>query len=205
MMESEVTQKLYKEVMGINPSPSTARRKYFPVTRVKWHEAAEFANELSRLEGLEVCYSIDRQKVKWSDKDCNGWRLPTEAEWEKAARGGQNQKYAGSNWFRRVAHGGTFTTKPIAVCSKNKNDYGLCDMSGNVSEWTWDKYRAGMYRIYASDDVVKDPVGPKRGWGHIIRGGGYQQPRFNSKVSRRSFTFSFVRSSTIGFRLVRTE
>lgn len=203
MMESEVTQKLYKEVMGNNPSPISSRRKFFPVTKVKWIEAVKFANELSRLEGLELCYSIDRWTVKWENKACNGWRLPTEAEWEYAARGGKDLKYADSNWFRRVAHGGIFSARPIAVCSKNKNAYGLCDMSGNVQEWTWDKYKRGTYRINASKDVVLDPVGPNAGFGRVTRGGGIRMTRFSARVSQRMFMFSFIRSPMIGFRLVR--
>lgn len=183
MMESEVTQKLYKEVMGENPSPVKTRRAFFPVTKTRWHEAAEFANELSRLEGLDICYSISRRSVSWVKMDCNGWRLPTEAEWEYAARGGKNQKYSGSDWFRKVAHGGVFTKEPIAVCSKNKNDYGLCDMSGNVQEWTWDKYKSGTYRTDASDFMIEDPIGPKSGFGHVTRGGAFKQYRFNARVS----------------------
>ena len=205
MMESEVTQKFYKEVMGENPSPAAAKRKFFPVTRIKWHEAAEFANELSRIEGLEPCYVISRRKVRWADKDCRGWRLPTEAECEYAARAGNQHKYAGSNWFRKVAHGGVFATTPIAVCSKNKNGYGLCDMSGNVQEWTWDKYRSGTYRRDLAKNIEQDPTGPQRGIGHVTRGGGIKKSRFDARISRRAYAFSSLRYPVVGFRLVRNR
>ena len=72
MMETEVTQKLYKDVMGQNPSPISSRRGRFPVTRVKWREAATFANELSKTRRKRACYTISRRKITWANKDCNG-------------------------------------------------------------------------------------------------------------------------------------
>ena len=61
-------------------------------------------------------------------------------------------------------------SEPLSVCSKDKNDYALCDMSGNVAELVWDKYSGGIYRLYANDSTVQDPVGPRRGLSHVIRG-----------------------------------
>ena len=202
MMESEVTQGLYQRVMGNNPSEFKGNNR--PVEKVSWFDAVKFANKLSSMEGLEECYSINGNTVTWSKKECAGWRLPTEAEWEYSARGGQSYKYAGSNsvgdvaWYREnsVVSGKKQTHD---VCGKNRNGYGLCDMSGNVWEWVWDWH--GSY----SGSPTVDPRGPTSGSYRVVRGGGWGNNAQGVRVSYRNNNDPTDAYSFLGFRLARNS
>ena len=101
LMENEVTQSLYERVVGDNPSFFKSDNR--PVESVTWLDAVRFCNQLSKFEGLEQCYSINQDEVLWTSMSCNGWRLPTEAEWEYAAGGGTTHTYSGSNNVADVA------------------------------------------------------------------------------------------------------
>ena len=208
IMKSEVTQQLYKTVTGENNS--VYRGPTRPVEEVSWFDAVRFANKLSELEGLSLCYEVgsgDEPAVDWSNKTCNGWRLPTEAEWEYAARGGQRYKYSGSHHANEVAwyeydEKESSSTKKIdgtgPVCVKKNNAYGLCDMSGNVHEWVWDAW--GLYR----GENQLDPTGSKDSEDRIYRGGSWNYTSWFSRVSARQHYSPGVRYRAIGFRLVRT-
>ncbi len=197
MMESEVTQALYERVMGENPSRFQGANR--PVEEVNWYDAVKFCNKLSQMEELDQCYTINGTDVSWSNKSCNGWRLPTEAEWEYAARGGQSYKYAGSNRVGRVAwywiNSGSETHD---VCGKNRNGYGLCDMSGNVYEWVWDWY--GDY----SSQVGTDLVGPSSGQRRVYRGGSWSDGAWSARVSNRNISRPDFERGNLGFRPGRT-
>jgi len=179
MMEREVTQEMWQRVMGSNPSTFSGCDDC-PVEKVTWHDAVAFAERLSAQEGVT-------------------YRLPTEAEWEYAARGGESTRYAGSNELSSVAwteanSGGR--THP--GCQKARNGYGLCDMTGNVSEWTgdWDgDYPSG---------AVTDPTGPQSGSFRVYRGGGWEdRPRYARVATRFGYVPS-LRYDYLGLRLVRT-
>ena len=214
MMKSEVTQGLYKKLMGKNPSGFKKCGENCPVEDVSWYDAVRFANKLSEKEGLEKCYSItksriDKSKVNsynsgesasvvFKGLDCTGWRLPTEAEWEYAARGGEVTKYAGSNNVDSVAwYYENSGLKTHAVCGKAKNGYGLCDMSGNVLEWVWDWW--GDFNW----DSKADPVGPNTGSHRVYRGGSWYYGARDAGVSFPFFTPS-SRNRGLGFRLSRS-
>ena len=196
MMESEVTQELYQRVMGNNPSRFRGVNR--PVEKVSWFDAVKFANKLSSMEELEQCYTINGNTVSWSNTSCTGWRLPTEAEWEYASRGGQSYKYACSNSVGDVAwYSGNSIGQTHDVCGKSRNGYGLCDMSGNVYEWVWDWF--GDY----SSVGQTDPRGPDSGSYRVIRGGSWFNFARRTRVSYRSNNDGTDRDNFLGFRLSR--
>jgi formylglycine-generating enzyme len=194
--DSHITQGLYQKVMGKNPSPFKGVN--LPVVMVSWYDAVAFANKLSKMEGREMCYEINGKDVQWTNKDCKGWRLPTEAEWEYAARGGENFKYAGSNNADEVAWFAENSMDKIHnVGQKKANGYGLYDMSGNVYEWVWD-----WYEDYQKDSLT-NPQGGLNGSYRVLRGGScYDYPR-ELRVYRRDLYIP-TRRGQDGFRLGRS-
>ena len=196
MMKSEVTQKLYNKVYNRSGLKGDSR----PVRHVSWYGAVKFANALSVQMGLEECYSISGKDVIWpKGVKCTGWRLPTEAEWEYAARGGEEYKYSGSNsvsyvgWTNRNS-----ASNSHSVCGKEENGYGLCDMSGNVFEWVWDRYG------YYSSTSVTDPTGPSTGTERVFRGGSWCYTADRARVSDREGSNPSVSGNRRAFRLTRT-
>ncbi len=197
----EVTQGLWKSVMGSNPSSFPGNDR-LPVETVSWLDAVIFCNKLSEKEGLANVYVISGSSV-FMDITKNGYRLPTEAEWEFAARGGihdENLTYSGSNnaagvaWYRINAGGSTSLTG-----LKQPNTAGLYDMSGNVREWCWDWY--GGY----PGSMVYNPVGPDNGTVRVVRGGGWSDDLSNLKTRTRTYSDPEITRDNTGLRLVRTK
>ena len=196
---TEVTQQLWTEVMGKNPS-------YFqgcaqcPVEQISWYEAVEFANVLSRREFLQACYEIRGKDVTFIGLECEGYRLPTEAEWEFAARNGKRFLYAGSQNPVAVANFQSFSSpmETIPVASLKDNGNGLFDMSGNVYEWCQDWYGA-----YANIPAL-NPVGPIHGVKKVGRGGGFSSQEQDIRVTNRSSAPPETKLNFIGVRLSRT-
>jgi formylglycine-generating enzyme len=203
MGETEVTQGEYESVMGTNPS-SFSTCVECPVEQVSWHDVAEYANALSVADGLTECFSCLDGECSTPDSPytCDGYRLPTEAEWEYAARAGTDYIYAGSNTLEDVGWyywNSSSQTHPVA--QKAPNDWGLYDMSGNVYEWVWEWYDSSYY----SSSPSSDPEGPTSGSKRVIRGGGW--PALDDsyiRVSIRARTHPEWRSWQGGFRLSRT-
>ena len=197
MSKYEVTQAQYWAVMRSNPSFFIGYNK--PVEQVSWYDAVNFCNELSEDEGLEKVYTINSTDVT-ADWTKNGYRLPTEAEWEYAARGGKNSKgyvYSGSDTAGDVAwYSDNEGDTTHEVGTKAANELGLYDMSGNVDEWCWDWY--GSY----GSDAQTDPVGPFTGPSRVLRGGSWYYYAGHVRVAGRFSSSPGNSNYYFGFRLV---
>jgi sulfatase modifying factor 1 len=218
----EVTQKEWMEVMGSNPS--AFRGDHLPVETVSWYDCVDYCNKRSIKEGLKPYYNIDRDRKdtsntndpddpKWIvtiNEAANGYRLPTEAEWEYAAGGGRLSKsytYSGSNQLDEVAwywqnSGDKYLTgswswpglvknnnKTKPVGRKQPNELGLYDMSGNVREWCWDSHRG---------NVTDDPPGK------IWKGGGWMGADFCCASSFWASHATNGKGPDQGFRVCRS-
>jgi formylglycine-generating enzyme required for sulfatase activity len=196
-------------------NPSYFKGDNLPVERVSWYDAVEYCNRRSEKEGLTPAYMIDKNRsdpdnkseadtIKWEvrwNRAANGYRLPTEAEWEYAAKGGNKDQtvfeYSGSNSPDAVAwYGDNSGGKTHPVGTKQPNSLGLYDMSGNVYEWCGD-----WYGSYASGSQT-DPGGPSSGTYRVIRGGGWYGSASGCAVAYRSNYYPFGRNNFFGFRVV---
>ena len=196
----EVTQKQWREVMGSAPPRYSGGD--MPVEAVSWYDAVQYCNRLSSKNGLNPCYSINGTDVT-CDFTKNGFRLPTEAEWEYAARGGarsQGYQFSGGNEIDAVAwYSANSRGKLNPVGGKRPNELGLFDMTGNLWEWCWDWH--GSYPAAPQGD----PQGPPSGDGRIARGSSGQSVDGlsvrNTSVCLRSARQPAAGLDWVGFRV----
>lgn len=225
MCVHEVTQKEWTEIMGNNPSHEKSDN--YPVNIVNWYDAILYCNKRSVKEGLTPCYTISDSKqtieyrvpvegtvmreeidVVICDWNANGYRLPTEAEWEYAARAGGKEAtfFAGSDNIDEVAWYYKYIGATIHdVMKKKPNSLGIYDMSGNVGEWCWD-----WSDDYNFDDT-DNPKGPEKGIEKIYRGGGWDsevwEQSFDEEcsVSKRYAWKPTWKNDNLGFRVARNS
>ena len=200
ILSTPVTQGLYIAVLGENPSTNRGLLK--PVERVSWHDAIRFCNALSVIYGFETAYRINKTtgNVRYVPSS-DGFRLPTEFEWEVAARASQSHDFAGSDdanlvaWTMPNARNKTKNTR-----RRKPNAWGLYDMSGNVWEWCWDWYAPNYYQ----KSPKEDPMGPSEGTKRSMRGGSVSSGPDRARVSSRAGAPPHAVDSFLGFRVVRT-
>ncbi|MEF9887190.1 formylglycine-generating enzyme family protein [Streptomyces sp. P9-A4] len=182
-----VTRELYEQVTG--DRPGTARGDRLPVEGVSWHDAVRFCNALSAREGLRPAYGVptdpdDAYGPAW-DRTAEGYRLPTEAEWEHACRAGTTEPRYGP--LDEIAwHRGNSGERLHEVAGLRPNAWGLHDMLGNVWEWCWDVYDAEVYGSY-----------------RVLRGGGWFDPHWSCRASVRRRSHPTLTLDDVGFRLAR--
>ncbi len=194
----EVTQQEYLSVMGTNPSYFANSGR--PVEQVSWYDAVAFCNALSLEAGYDPCYIIAGENTI-CDFTASGYRLPTEAEWEYAARGATNDPdyiYAGSDTIGDVAwYDGNSGSQTHPVGEKDFNGIGTHDQTGNVYEWCWDWY--GPY----SEVLENNPTGSESGTLRIKRGGAYSSNPSLHYVSKRTYQAPDTIYCNLGLRVVR--
>jgi formylglycine-generating enzyme required for sulfatase activity len=188
------------EIMGTNPS--YFKGENLPVEQVSWFEAAEYCNRRSLKEGLTPAYRGSDNSIT-CDFSASGYRLPTEAEWEYAAKGGNKDlmtfTYAGGNSPDGVAwYDGNSGSTTHPAGTKQPNSLGLYDMSGNVWEWCWDWYSSS----YSAGNQT-DPMGASSGSGRVYRGGSWYSTAAYARSANRDHGTPPSRYFYLGFRFVR--
>jgi formylglycine-generating enzyme required for sulfatase activity len=234
VMETEVTQEMWANLkrvqtsLPLDPTQVEGRGPKFPVNSVTWFESILFANLLTLKAGLKPCYYTNSAQSAlinssnylggqyYFDINANGYRLPTEAEWEYFCRAGTatpfhiyEPYYDGSNWQRCKSGLFQFLERVATICDNNKggpvavgtrdpNPWGLYDVHGNVAEWCWD-----WHLSYPSTQLL-NYYGPNSGSQRIIRGGGWFWAASLCRSAARGSDDPGIRNNSFGFRLVRT-
>ena len=210
MGRTEVTQRQWRSVMGGNPSYYQGCEDC-PVEQVSWFDAATYCNALSLLEGREAAYGLGAESVSWRP-ETDGYRLPTEAEWEYACRAGTTTAFYNGGitelgcapldpgldaigWYC-----GNDNWRTEQCAQKLPNAWALFDMSGNVWEWCWDWFEAEY-----PPGPVHDPAGPSAGWRRVTRGGSWYRYAERCRSANRDFHPPSDQNRILGFRVARSE
>ena len=182
--QSLITQALYENVMGVNPSEYKGSED-LPVDTVSWFDLLKFCNRLSEMQGFKPCYMIDGEDVEW-DRSANGYRLLTEHEWEYIAKANRAFKYSGSAqpddvaWYIKKSN-----YKTHSVGTLKENSFGTYDQSGNLYEWCWDLYLLkANYRV--------------------IRGGYWYYSASPIRAANRFYNTPSDQGNGVGGRLARS-
>ena len=198
----EMTQDLLAKLEQPNPAHFKGPRR--PIEQIRWSEAALLCNARSIAEGLEPCYD---EATFACNMAANGYRLPTEAEWEYAARAGSSDDTPGprGNSLKSYAcYAASSQKRTDPVGSRRPNAFGLHDMLGNVAEWCHDVYAADYY----GQSPAQDPTGPTEGSKRVLRGGSWKSDESSCRVSTRAaddpgISDACFARDNYGFRCVR--
>jgi formylglycine-generating enzyme required for sulfatase activity len=211
MSKYEVTQKEYQDIMKTYPSKFNGDN--LPVEQVTWYDAVEYCNKRSQREGLTPAYIINKgqkdpnnktnyDNIKWTvtwNRNANGYRLPTEAEWEYACRAGTSTAYntgatinGDTGWYKVNSYK---ATSPVG--QKPANAWGLYDMHGNVLEWCWDWFAEYLRTTQT------DPQGEVSGISRVLRGGSWDDSAVNIRSAYRWDKHPSYKNSSVGFRVAR--
>jgi sulfatase modifying factor 1 len=181
--EHAITQAIYYQVVGRRPASEQAAQ--LPAETISWFDAIRFCNALSQREGLTPAYDVRADRIECKAA-ADGFRLPTEAEWEHACRAGTTGPRYGElddiAWYRANSDG-----RAHEVGGKQPNAWGLHDMLGNVWEWCWDVYDAEVYGEY-----------------RVLRGGGWFDEQWSCRASVRRRSHPTFQLDDVGFRIART-
>jgi len=204
----EVTVWEWKQFVKANklnmpPKPTWGWHDNLPINNVTWEEAVAYCNWLSKKEKLTPVYTKKGPNYACNFK-ANGYRLPTEAEWEYAAKGGKTSKktkYSGGDEADKIAwHKSNSNGAPHTVGTKLPNELGIYDMSGNVWEWCWDWYNQDYYLIEAGNN----PKGPEMGERRSVRGGSWDSKTGYLRPANRISTYPNKTHEFYGFRVARS-
>lgn len=207
LAKCEVSQGEYQKLMGANPSEFKGEK--LPVENVTWYDAVRFCNAKSESEGLRKAYSFEGEKVVWN-RDADGYRLPTEAEWEYACRAGGSGPFNFgrfptsdlANYYATYPYeggpSGTYRGRTMPVDSFKPNGWGFFNMHGNVAEWCWDAY--GDYGALGKSN----PAGDSGGKFRVCRGGGWNDFGKHLRSAFRSAAEPESAMYNRGFRLARS-
>jgi len=215
MSETEVTEKQFEELMGWNDC-YYERGDDYPVEGVTWFDCVSFGNKLSQADGYAQCYTMtnmgyDGDHVMSAQVSCNfdanGYRLPTEAEWEYACRAGTTTCFytgdSDSDLGRAGWYSGNSGSQKREVGEKDSNAWGLYDMHGNVWEWCWDWYDSSYYGTRPDPD--SDPTGASSGSLRVLRGGSWGDSARYCRSASRDWGGPGIRFSMLGFRVARSR
>jgi formylglycine-generating enzyme required for sulfatase activity len=205
---TEVTQAEWDAVMPAGSNPSVHQGAAQPVDSVTWLEAIAYCNARSLVDGLQPAYMLAGSHVTW-DREADGWRLPTEAEWEYLNRAGAETALTNGPLTRLHCnldpnldaigwYCGNAGSGPRPVAQKQPNALGLYDMSGNVREWCWDWYGE------LTAETVADPAGPDSGYLRVCRGGSWHNASQDCRSAARAALPPDSADDTVGLRVVRT-